>query len=157
MKKCVRYPEIFIYEKYKDSEYMLYLFERVEVEARLHDIIVSFYRAKKELPLEINKFYALLAGSNQFGRLIVTALLPHNIITSNEIQAFKDRDASQSEQFELMLISIKLKSNSMLLKYITEVMPIMYGNLISYYGDEKSSFKIMSQIARPNLYDMLYT
>ncbi len=42
------------------------------------------------------------------------------------------------------------------LRFITEVMPVMYGNLLKYYGDDVMSSKFLAQIARPNLYDELY-
>lgn len=41
-------------------------------------------------------------------------------------------------------------------RFVTEVLPVMYANLIRYYGDNLLSEKVMSQVRRPNLYDELY-
>ena len=41
-------------------------------------------------------------------------------------------------------------------RFITEVLTVMYGNLLRYYGDETASSAFLFDIARPNLYDVLY-
>ena len=46
--------------------------------------------------------------------------------------------------------------DELLLRFITEVLPVMYGNLLRYYGDDVVSSKFLSQISRPNFYDELY-
>lgn len=41
-------------------------------------------------------------------------------------------------------------------RFITEVLAVMYGNLLRYYGDRTASQIYLDSIRRPNLYDVLY-
>jgi len=41
-------------------------------------------------------------------------------------------------------------------RFVCEVLPVMYGNLLRYYGDAHGSACFLTQIPRPNLYDQLY-
>lgn len=49
-----------------------------------------------------------------------------------------------------------LKDSEATKRFICEVLPVMYGNLLSCYGDAPASVRFLEQIPRPNLYDLLY-
>lgn len=150
--KKISNQDLFIFNKY--NEYILYLLERHELEARLHEVSISYYRIKKELLLTLEKFFELLAGSNIFGSLVIYAFKSKSIKIKNDITKYNERDYLMAEQIHHIFLFIK--NDELIYKFISEVMTVMYGNLISYYGDEESSIKFMRQIERPNLYDMLY-
>jgi len=58
------------------------------------------------------------------------------------------------QQMEAILL--KINSIDMLYRFISEVLAVMYGNLLKYYGDSISSEAFLHLIERPNLYDELY-
>ncbi|MDO8177002.1 MAG: hypothetical protein Q7T62_02045 [Undibacterium sp.] len=152
--KDIKYPDLLISDTKKDDKFLLYLLEKKEVEAKLHEVVLSYYREKKELPLTIEGFLELLAGSKKFGCLIILILQIKGIYIKPDIITYHERDVIFAEEFSYMLSSIKDADSRY--KFITEVLTVMYGNLINYYGDEKSSLSFMMQIERPNLYDALY-
>ena len=49
-----------------------------------------------------------------------------------------------------------IKTNELAFRYITEVLSVMYGNLLKYYGDDAAGCSYLKDIARPNFYDELY-
>ncbi|MNR36493.1 hypothetical protein D3C85_1544150 [compost metagenome] len=59
------------------------------------------------------------------------------------------------EQLAFILLDIKTKELEY--RFITEVLSVMYGNLLKYYGDRIASSRYLEGIARPNLYDDLYS
>ena len=130
-----------------------YVLEKNEVEARLHELVVSFYRAHKELPMSISGFLGILAGNKELGQLVSEILKKAQLYFDPVLFEFVDRDNIQTRDIHLVLISMP---DDVMLKFITEVLPVMYGNLLNYYGDQVASSKFTSQISRPNFYDELY-
>lgn len=47
-----------------------------------------------------------------------------------------------------------LKTHKLETRFLTEVLPVMYGNLLTYYGLDASTY--FAEIPRPNFYDELY-
>lgn len=131
-----------------------YLLERNEVEARLHELVLSFYRMQKNLPLNIPSFLALLASSKQVGWLVSETLTEAKAGFGPVLTEFIERDRMQAKDLEIVFLSLP---EDQLYRFITEVLPVMYGNLLKYYGDNAASHKFLSQITRPNFYDQLYT
>lgn len=130
-----------------------YILERNEVEARLHELVVSFYRMHKNLPLSAPSFFALLAASKQLGWLVSETLTEANVDFGPFQAEYIERDKMQAKDLEKVLLSMP---DELILRFITEVLPVMYGNLLKYYGDDLVSRKFLSQISRPNFYDELY-
>ncbi|MDP2369186.1 hypothetical protein [Rhodoferax sp.] len=133
--------------------HLKYILERNEVEARLHELVVSFYRAHKNLPLSAPNFLALLAASKQLGWLVSEKLVLANVDFGPVFSEVVERDKMQARDLEMVLLSMP---DELMLRFITEVLPVMYGNLLKYYGDDLVSRKFLSQISRPNFYDELY-
>jgi hypothetical protein len=131
-----------------------YILERHEVEARLHELVVSFYRTHKNLPLNVPHFLALLAASNQLGWLVSGLLTLANIQIDPPFIEFVERDMMQAKDLEMVMLSMP---DELVVRFITEVLPVMYGNLLKYYGDDAVSRNFLSQISRPNFYDQLYS
>lgn len=130
-----------------------YILERNEVEARLHEVVVSFYRMHKNLPLSTPSFFALLVASKQLGWLVSETLTDANVDFGQVLAVVVERDKMQARDLEIVLLSMP---DELMLRFITEVLPVMYGNLLKYYGDDVVSRKFLSQISRPNFYDELY-
>lgn len=130
-----------------------YILERHEVEARLNEIVVSFYRTHNNLPLSISGFFALLAASKKLGWLVSKSLTLSNVKIGSPFAEFVERDKIQAADLELVLLNMHVEH---MLLFITEVLPVMYGNLLKYYGNDALSHNFMSQISRPNFYDRLY-
>lgn len=151
---AIKNADMLLCDKYKDDAHVLYLLDSRESEARLHEVVLSYYRVKKELPLTKDGFIQLLAGSNQLGWLVTSAMESNNVEFKGEITEYFERDVEFVKQLEYILLFCK--NSDMLFRFITEVLPIMYGNLLKHYGDEESSLCFMNTVERPNLYDTLY-
>lgn len=152
--RYVRSPEVFVSEKVLAEPFHLYLLEKIEVEARLHESVLSFYRAHQQLPMTVPAFLGLLASSQQFGWLVTGTLEPLGVNYHRSPGTYSERDAMFVEQLEFVLLYIK--TPALLCRFITEVLPVMYGNLLRYYGDEVASRIYFEGIERPNFYDDLY-
>lgn len=133
--------------------HLKYILERNEVEARLHELVVSFYRVHKSLPLNAPSFLALLAASKELGWLVSKTLSVAKVDFGLVLAEFVERDKMQARDLEMVLINMH---EELALRFITEVLPVMYGNLLKYYGDDAVSCKFLAQIPRPNFYDELY-
>lgn len=130
-----------------------YILERHEVEARLHELVVSFYRTHKNLPLSVPSFLALLAASQQLGWLVTGLLKLANVEIDPPFIELVERDKMQAKDLEMVMLSMP---DDLVVRFITEVLPVMYGNLLKYYGDDAASRNFLSKISRPNFYDQLY-
>ena len=142
-------------ERFKQlAQFMLYAFERNEVEARLHEIVLSYYRANRELPLTIGGFINLMATCNDFDDWVVSSLSSKEIFIPRDDVRFQVRDQKMAEQLKLMLCFFG--DDDLRFRFVSEVLSVMYARLLMYYGDKKSSANFMGEISRPNLYDRMY-
>ena len=115
-------------------KHILYVLQKDEIEARLHEIALSFYRVHRHLPLTTTDFLGLFSSSLSL--------------------EYSVRDSLFAEDLKLCLFSIKTKE--LRYRFVTEVLTVMYGNLLNYYGDPVASENYLKEIPRPNLYDELY-
>lgn len=133
--------------------HLKYILKRHEVEARLHELVVSFYRTHNRLPNSVPRFLALLASSKQLGWLVSELLASAGVNVDPPYEEISERDKLQIKDLEIVLLSMP---DEAAIRFITEVLPVMYGNLLKYYGDDAVSRNFLSQISRPNFYDHLY-
>lgn len=150
----VKAPQEFLTEKGLSKAFLMYTLEKQEVEARLHECVLSFYRAHRQLPLTTSGFLGLLASSQEFG-MDYSLRLKLMGATVDEFGEYTERDVMYPEQLAFILLDIKTRELEY--RFITEVLSVMYGNLLKYYGDLKASRSYLEGIARPNLYDDLYS
>lgn len=115
-------------------KHILYVLQKDEIEARLHEIALSFYRVHRHLPLTTTDFLGLFSSSLSL--------------------EYSVRDSLFAEDLKLCFFSIKTKE--LRYRFVTEVLTVMYGNLLHYYGDPVASENYLKEIPRPNLYDELY-
>lgn len=150
----VRSPQGLLTEEALADSFLLYILEKMEVEARLHESVLSFYRAHHYLPTTVSGFLGLLASSKTIG-LQVTSILEAGDVTFQRDQGtYSDREGRPVEHLGWILMDIK--TPELQRRFITEVMPVMYGNMLKYYGDDAASRQFLSSIDRPNFYDDLY-
>lgn len=149
-----RLPERLLSEKGSSEPFLLYLLQANEVEARLHESVLSFYRVYRRLPVTLPMFLGMLVASEQFGEFIGLTL-EGGRVTFDRLEApYPERGGAYAEQLEFLLLYID--TQELVCRFVTEVMTVMYGNLLRYYGDENASGLFLLDIARPNLYDDLY-
>jgi hypothetical protein len=149
----VKAPQDFLTEKGLSDAYILYFLEKKEVEARLHECVLSFYRAHRQLPLTTSGFLGLLASSRECG-LNYALRLKLMGVTVVEFGEYSERDVMWAAQLTFILHNFK--TNELAYRFITEVLTVMYGNLLKYYGDPVASKSYLEAISRPNLYDEMY-
>lgn len=150
----IKHLDFLISNKYQTEKSLLYFLERHETEARLHESILSYYRVSGELPLTIEGFLMLLAGSSILGISVIEALTTNGIAVKPDIIEYHEREPMNAD--EIYSIFFAIKDVNLRYKFITEVLTVMYGNMINYYGDKESSLRFLKQIERPNLYDLMY-
>ncbi len=150
----VRSPDALLSSEGLTYPFLLYLLQKKEVEARLHESVLAFYRSHSRLPTTVPKFLGMLAASQQFGKLVSLTLEHSGVIFDREVESYTEREGMYAEQLEFILVYIQ--TPELLRKFITEVLPVMYGNLLRYYGDKVASQNYLKDIERPNYYDELY-
>ncbi len=150
--KCA---EILLADEWRNDNILLYILEKKELEARLHEIVISYYRNNHRLPVTTEGFIELLASSTQFGLVITKSM---GLKTSTDAQSVIKCYEVRSKQIamEIRLILFCIKDDNLRRQFINEVLTVMYGKLIKYYGDDNLSSNLLKSIRRPNLYDRIY-
>ena len=150
----VRLPQELLTEEGWADSFVLYILEKIEVEARLHESVLSFYRAHHYLPTTASGFLGLLASSEMIGLLVISILESGDVAFQRRQETYPERESGPVKQLGWVLTDIK--TPELQCRYITEVLPVMYGNLLKYYGDDVASRSFLRDIDRPNFYDDLY-
>jgi hypothetical protein len=150
----VRSPQELLTEKGWANAFLLYVLEKIEVEARLHESVLSFYRTYHYLPTTVSGFLGLLASGERIGLLFIRILESGDVTFQRGQGTYPERDERPVEHLGWVLIAVK--TPELQRRFITEVLPVMYGNLLKYYGDDVASRSFLRDIDRPNFYDDLY-
>lgn len=145
----------YVKEKFRKGGAANYYLKAIEVEARLHELVISHYRANKTIPKTLNEFFNFLSSGNEIGRHIYNCLSKSKVYQSVEFMPYKTREEMMANQIEYCMALIDPKENNQI-KFLSEVLPVMYGNLLKYYGDSNASEQFLKDIPRPNFYDELY-
>lgn len=137
------------------GSYIGYLMLRHETEARLHELVLVYYRVANELPLDLNSFLQMLLHFECFVTPLRTEYqklyeaLPHDNI---EIIAPR----SEHMMRDLQRIVISIKSEEFVKAYLYEALPRMYANLLKYYGDSDASLRMRQSLPSTSLYESMY-
>lgn len=151
--RIARMPQELLEDGALGKPFLLYLLQRMEVEARLHEAVLSFYRAHRQLPQTVPTFLGMLAAGQKLGETVRLNLNKMGVPFTRPSASHPDREALFVEELEWILVYIKPELTC---RFVTEVLTVMYGNLLRYYGDEVASRNFLQAIKRPNLYDDLY-
>jgi len=149
-----RSPETFLSESGLTKTFLLYVLQKNEVEARLHESVLSFYRSHNRLPVTLPKFIGMLAASEQLGEYIRALLNGSDVRFERDVDSYPEREGMLVADLEPILVYSK--TEELARRFISEVLPVMYGNLLRYYGDKVTSQNFLKEVQRPNLYDELY-
>lgn len=136
---------------WREDVHLQYMLEKNEVEARLHEVVLSYYRVAGQLPLDLDGFVQLLAGSRRLGSWVLKAMGTPGVAPP---VAYDERSDEIGE--DLLIILLSIRDAPLRRRFVTEVLAVMYGNLLGYYGDEAASRKFLQDVAQPNLHDALY-
>ena len=136
-----------------DFAFTSYFFKINEMEARLHEVVLSYYRNQGELPLNETGFKKLLFGSKSrtmkaikeriFGKL---ENRPYRKRIEYEVRCGADEDEMLSAIFYL----------TDPWGYLFKVLPVMYGNLLIVYGDTNRAKEYFDTVSSFELYNQLY-
>jgi hypothetical protein len=127
-----------------------YLFCANEMEARLHEVVLSYYRKYGELPSDEIGFLKLLFGSRggdldpSFFEALENRPYPKQIEYDTRCEKLEN---------ELLYAIFELTEPY---NYLDEVLPVMYGNLLIVYGDTNRAKKYFETISSFELYNQLY-
>ena len=155
--KRTRNPGLLFEQEYSREPVLLYLLERNEVEARLHEIVLSSYRHSGRLPTSLAGFLRLVSLNKEIGIFLFKKKNSSYLFIEdwrNEDNIYKTRSESIGKSLRILLAN--MLDTSTREKFAVEVLAPMYFNLLSYYGDIKASDTFGRQIERPCLYDRLY-
>ena len=150
----VRAPQELLTEEGCADLFILYVLQKMEVEARLHESVLSFYRAYRYLPTTVSGFLELLAASEAIGGMVTRILQSDGITFLQGQDVYPERESRPVEHLGWILLD--MRTPELQRRYITEVLPVMYCNLLKYYGDDVASRCLLQAIDRPNFYDELY-
>ncbi|MBH9553955.1 hypothetical protein [Inhella gelatinilytica] len=146
--------DVYLHPGVAGDSLILYYLDQKELEARLHEIVISSYRAFRRVPVTVAEFLAMLMACEKIGALVVEAIGSGAGDGLEVESSFAVRSSRICWEFGLVIQCGKdLKAKYEL---ISEVLPVMYGNLLRYYGDLDASEDFLGSVARPNLYDRLY-
>jgi len=104
--------------------------------------------------MTVSAFLGMLAASQTLGEFVCLMLRRSRVDFDLGIAPYPEREGMWAEQLELLLVYVQTPDLGS--RFITEVLTVMYGNLLRYYGDEVASLSLLKDIVRPNLYDELY-
>lgn len=138
------------------TEHVLYLLYRDEVEARLHEVVLAMYRRIRELPLDRKTFIFRLMQCRQLHPLFVDTSIadPNKLLSKSSLEPFDLRDNYAANDLLDMTHALSYTGNDA--RFVMEVLPMMYANLLMIYGDEEASQEFHSSIPGPNLYHRMY-
>jgi hypothetical protein len=144
LKNLLEHPE-------QDIDFCSYHFFANEIEARLHEVVLSYYRKYKELPSDKAGFLKLLFGSREMSRIRAS------MVREVENRPYPNRRVFdvRCEFFEGQILSAISKLTDPF-KFLLEVLPVVYGNLLIVYGDTNRAEKYFDTVKDFEFYNELY-
>lgn len=137
------------------QEESAYYLSPCEVEARLHEIVLSFYRVSGRLPTDYDNFIAMINSSeflSDFSRGVILKSEPDCEFDNLEI--FNLREVAAAKDFALILS--RFSSFFIAKRFIYEVLPVSYAKLLVLYGDRGSANAFLKTVEKTDLYRELY-
>ena len=135
-------------------EIFSYYFNVNEMEARLHEVVLSYYRKYGELPSDQTGFIRLFLGSRGVNREMMEEMKTNGIEPSNlKLREFDVRCNLMESQ---MLVAISQLRAPFKLDYLLKALPVLYGNLLIVYGDTNRAEKYFDTVKDFEFYNELY-
>lgn len=151
------FADSILVEKDKGDAYIHYLMRRDETEARLHEIVLSYYRLKHNLPTNYQEFLEFICSFSTFYNFFddrapaVTSILNEDFYPIDELEFREWHFVS-----EFFCILFAINSEEMLTRYALEVMPMLYSNLLLLYSNETIRNEFIKTIPCTDMYHQLY-
>ncbi|TYC63824.1 hypothetical protein FMN52_00950 [Marinobacter sp. BW6] len=126
-----------------------------EVEARLHEVVLSYYRAYQSLPHDYRGFLVMILSCEVLGGPVSKILSNHEV----ELQEYVFRDFNLREVAPAQDLAIMLgyfKDFSYSKRFVCESLSVMYGNLLMLYGDTQKAINYLKTIECSDFYLQLY-
>lgn len=138
-----------------NSDRTFYLLSVNEVEARLHELVVGYYRAFGGLPTDYLGFLKLVLGCEVLGPVVSSlSTISRVVLPDVSPRPFSCRVSTPSTDIATNLLYFKDTRNG--LRYVFEVLSVMYGNLLILYGDSQTAESYFLTIDSRGLYDQIY-
>lgn len=137
------------------QEEAAYYLSPYEIEARLHEVVLSFYRESNILPIDYDAFITMINSSEflgDFTRRIISKMDPGSAL--DNIKMFKLREVAAARDFALILSRFTDLSTAE--RFIHEVLPVSYANLLVLYGDKRAAENFIKTVGKTNFYQELY-
>ena len=134
----------------KDISRIEYLFESIEIEARLHELVICHFREFHAIPenhaefvdfLNRFRFYPLIFRTNETDKSEIKKLL-----VSRFPEIVED---------SFVLINLLLADENKH-KFFVEVLPVFYSNLLIYYGFTSLSSEFLKTVPNSGLFSEIY-
>jgi hypothetical protein len=137
----------------RDFDFAFYYFSINEMEARLHEVVLSYYRKYGELPSDVPGFLQMLLGSSSE---VMNTVKTH-LLGKRENRPYRERhvfDVRGKMEESQMITAIYTLTDSW--AYLLDVLPVLYGNLLIVYGDTNRAKKYFDTVSSFELYNQLY-
>lgn len=133
----------------------LYYLSLNEVEARLHEVVLSHYRAHQSLPSDYQGFLVMILSCEVLGRPVSRILSNHEVPMPEYLgQEYNLREVVPAEDLAILLGYFNDFSYAK--RFICESLSVMYGNLLMLYGDTQKAVKYLRTIECSDFYIQLY-
>jgi len=145
----------FIVKKFRNSKNINYLMTRRELEVRINELLVCYYRKTKVIPLSYLEFLKMLLSFNFIHRMVEVECPKVLDEVENEKRDFTEARSiyTVSDVFDVLLM---LQGAIYLERFIKEVLPVMYCHLLFYYSDEKACLNFYKTIPCVNMFEEIY-
>ena len=132
-----------------------YYFSLNEMEARLHEVVLSFYRKNNSLPKSFDEYIQMLLSATSLLGVFVKDILKDYIkLSTFIIKPYTVRHYQM--QKDIVVAILILKDEGIQKRFILEVLPIMYANLLVLYGYVDESHSFLQTVECKDLFDELY-
>lgn len=158
----------FLRDEYRENKWIQYLLNQREVEARLHEFVLTHYQVAGELPKDYAGFLIMILGnllflahiSSQDEKILdefISALSQIDADFRNKIKQCPEDDIrDQGLHIELAKSIMVLKGGGIRFRFISEVLAVMYANLLVYYGDQDTSLAFLETVPSVALAHEMY-
>lgn len=147
--------EKFLKNEHINSKSALYYLSLNEVEARLHEIVISHYKKNKMLPVDYQGFLSLLLACDFLGEYVRSMFLKCDVSFPEEnTDNYELREEVPAEDILLMLTF--LSDFQYEKRFVCEALSFMYGNLLMIYGDSKKALDYFQTIECQDFYYQIY-
>lgn len=152
---CRQKLALFMLPEYAEDDLALYFMSLDEVEPRLHEVVLSFYRKYATLPLNYNGYLNMMLSVEGLGEAIFVVLSGFDDVAVQEPnEYFALRESSAGSEIGL---SIRFLSDAQIIKrFFCEALAVIYGNLLMVYGGSELANRYLSTVKDHNLYYEMY-